>query len=156
MDIPTVEFFVPGLPATAGSKKGFGFKGKDGRIHVAMAPDNPRQKPWMSDVKLKAEEAFKIAPVRGPVRMELIFYFTRPKSHYGTGKNSDKLKPSSPEFHVVKPDVSKLTRAVEDAMKGVVYIDDSQIYRESHEKKYGQRPGVLIRIFLDQSAELSV
>jgi hypothetical protein len=32
-------------------------------------------------------------PLTGPLEANLYFYFSRPKNHYGTGKNSDVLKP---------------------------------------------------------------
>lgn len=32
-------------------------------------------------------------PLTGPLEAILYFYFSRPKNHYGTGKNSDVLKP---------------------------------------------------------------
>lgn len=32
-------------------------------------------------------------PLSGPLEATLYFYFSRPKNHYGTGKNSDVLKP---------------------------------------------------------------
>ena len=38
------------------------------------------------------------------------FRFVRPKSHYGTGRNAKKLKPSAPPHHTQKPDATKLLR----------------------------------------------
>jgi hypothetical protein len=32
-------------------------------------------------------------PLTGPLEATLYFFFSRPKNHYGTGKNSDVLKP---------------------------------------------------------------
>lgn len=148
----TIEFFVPGVAATAGSKKGFHIPGKNGaKGRVIITAANKRQKPWMQDVKYAAEAAYNGAPVRGPVTMELTFYFTRPACHFGSGKNADKVKDSAPVDHTKKPDLFKLARAVEDAMTGIVYIDDCQVWKYSKlEKRYGQKPGVQVKIFLDE------
>ena len=54
-------------------------------------------------------------------------YFPRPKSHYGTGKNSAKLKLSAPMYHIIKPDHDNLVKFYSDAMTGIVYHDDKQV-----------------------------
>ena len=139
-----VEFFVPGLPATAGSKTGFVNK-KTGA--VIITPANKRQKPWMSDVKYYAEKAMGVNPLFAcAIHLYLDFYFTRPKGHYGTGKNIGRLKLSAPEFHITKPDLTKLTRAVEDALKGVIWKDDSQVTSQTIKKHYWEKPGVKVYI----------
>ena len=79
--------------------------------------------------------------------MSMVFIFIRPKGHFGTGRNEGKLKKTAPRFHTVKPDLSKIVRAAEDAMSGVVYIDDSQVCERFAKKKYGNRPGVEIFVY---------
>ena len=44
------------------------------------------------------------------------FVFPRPLGHFGTGKNSDKLKASAPTHHTKTPDADKLTRGIGDAI----------------------------------------
>lgn len=142
-----INFFVPGIPATAGSKRPFIYKSKkDGKQRVAMTPDNKRQKPWMSDVKYYAQKEYPYNPVVCPVMLHLIFTMPRPKSHYGTGRNSETLKASAPSWPTVKPDLTKMLRAVEDALKGVVWKDDSQVVSQVTLKRYGDRPGVDVMI----------
>ena len=45
-----------------------------------------------------------------------------------------------------KPDLSNYIKMVEDAMTGVVYIDDNQICSIVAKKKFGLVPGVRIEI----------
>ena len=83
--------------------------------------------------------------------LSCIFRFQRPKSHFGTGRNAGKLKKSAPRCHVVKPDLSKLVRAVEDALTGIIWRDDSQVidYRPYLTKGYADDidpEGVCIRL----------
>lgn len=142
-----LAFFVPGMPATAGSKTPFIYKDKKtGKSRVSIAPANKRQKPWMGVVRLAAQRSYKKPPATGPIVLTIIFHFTRPKSHFGTGKNINKLKPSAPAEHIKKPDLTKLTRAIEDALSGVVWKDDSQVVKQNTYKKYSKFNGALIKI----------
>jgi len=144
-----IEFFVPGIPATSGSKTPFIYKDKNsGKNRVAMAPANKRQKPWMSDVKAFAVEAYKGDPVTVQVGLYIDFYLPRPKSHYRTGKNSDRLKDSAPDRPTGKPDSIKLTRALEDSLKGIIWRDDSQVVTHHIERYYSRKPGAQVTIIL--------
>jgi Holliday junction resolvase RusA-like endonuclease len=91
---------------------------------------------WRTVVGLTARNAYK-----GPVLDELLvacfeFVQPRPKAHYGTGKNAGSLKDSAPAAPGKKPDGLKLARAVEDALSGVLYTDDSLIVSEIVTKRY--------------------
>lgn len=48
--------------------------------------------------------------------------------------------------HVSKPDGDNVQKAIFDGLQGIVIIDDKQIYGHSLIKKYGETPGVSIRI----------
>lgn len=139
-----IEFFVPGIPSTSGSKKGFR-NPKTGGVIIAPA-NSKKQKQWMSDVKKFASEAYSGPVITGPVNLYVDFVFMRPKSHYGTGRNSGVLKMSAPVEYIKKPDLAKLVRCTEDALKGVVWKDDSQVIVHNTRKMYGDRPGTYVWI----------
>lgn len=61
-----------------------------------------------------------------PVVMTVSFYFRRPPSI-----------PKKRKLHVVKPDLSKLVRAAEDSLTGIIYADDAQIVSIQATKHYG-------------------
>jgi Holliday junction resolvase RusA-like endonuclease len=119
-----IHFRVNGIPQTKGSAKAFM---RPGMKFPVVTNDNAKCKPWQAGVTQAAAEAMRGEPWRGPVKLTLNFYLPRPKGHFGSGKNADKLKPSAPDFHITKPDADKLVRAVKDGLKGVVYGDDSQV-----------------------------
>lgn len=48
--------------------------------------------------------------------------------------------------HTSKPDGSNMQKALEDAMNGIVFVDDSQIVRGFWTKIYSDKPGVDVRI----------
>src|SRR3972149_3053602 len=52
----------------------------------------------------------------GPLALELYFYLPRPKSL------SKKVR-----HHVKKPDIDNLAKGAKDAMKGILYRDNSQV-----------------------------
>lgn len=132
-----IHFKVLGKPQPAGSKKGF-VHPKTNR--VVIVDDAKHSRPWKQEV---AGEAISIlgacgrGMLQGPLELSCVFYFQRPKGHFGTGRNCELLKPSAPKHPAVKPDATKLVRAVEDAMTGIVYRDDAQIIRQTAVKAYG-------------------
>jgi Holliday junction resolvase RusA-like endonuclease len=142
----SVEFFVAGIAKPAGSKRGFFIK-KLNRVIITDA--NPNSRDWKTDVSKAAQEAY-IGPVlEAPLKVTLQFFVPRPRGHYGSGKNENKLRATAPVYPKSKPDLLKLARGVEDAMSGIIYKDDAQIVVENLYKSFtseGCKPGVKVTI----------
>jgi Holliday junction resolvase RusA-like endonuclease len=85
-------------------------------------------------------------PWVGPVTLRAVFIFPRPKTHFGTGRNAERVKESAPGWKTTAPDLDKLVRALGDALTGVVFRDDAQIVDIAVTKIYGQTPGVTVRL----------
>ena len=104
-----------------------------------LLEDNPGTKPWRARVEAAAAEAMNGQQIRtGPLRLTVTFVFLRPAGHWGTGRNSGRLKPSAPLYVRTRPDVDKLLRAVGDSLVGHVCRDDAQIVISHAEKHYGE------------------
>src|SRR5690349_1674921 len=117
-----ISFFVPGHAAPGGSKKAFRSH-NTGRIVVL--DDAKGNKGWRSVVALfGSKEMAGKPPLEGPLFVSFTFFQTRPKGHYRTGKNADRLKDSAPAFPTSRPDTTKLIRSSEDALKGITWLDD--------------------------------
>lgn len=138
-----IEFFVPGIPQPGGSKRAFVNK-KTGRAIVTE--DNVRCRDWRAVVADQAQASMNASPFRGAVSLEITFYMPRPKGHFGTGRNVGKLKASAPDLPTVRPDATKLLRALEDALKGICWIDDAQVVEQHVYRRYGDRPGAHVLI----------
>jgi Holliday junction resolvase RusA-like endonuclease len=69
-------------------------------------------------------------PVKGPIAISLTFRM---------GENGKE------GFHTKRPDLDNLAKAVKDALKGVIYADDSQIVEAHLFKRYGE-PQVKVQI----------
>ena len=136
------DFFVPGIPKTAGSKRAFPLK--SGRIVVTDACKG--SKDWKATVQATVMATWRGPPLVGPMELTIIFAMPRPKSHYRMGRHAADLKPNAPTYHTKRPDATKMLRAVEDALTGVLWRDDAQIAVQTTYKVYDERPGAHISV----------
>jgi Holliday junction resolvase RusA-like endonuclease len=149
-----LRIFVAGIPRPAGSKRAIpiyaGKKGTPDRKFtgrtVVVDDAGQKGKDWRADIQHAVRQIYNGGILEGPVVVNFRFVFPRPKSHYRTGKNAHILKDDAPKYHTSRPDALKVSRAVEDALTGIVWRDDSQIIDEKLVKEYGDNPGVHIRI----------
>lgn len=123
---PTLSFMVAARPAGQGSKRALG----PGR----MVEQSKYVKPFRAAVRARALERATLdgwEPATGPVNIELHFTIAEPKKpKYG---------------YPPRPDLDKMERAVCDALKGVAYVDDSQIVGSLTTKAYGPE-GVMVKV----------
>lgn len=137
-----VRFSVHGQPKTAGSKAAFAFIGKDGKPHSRVTDDTGEAgKSWRSLVVGSARKAYVGPLLDGPLVLDVTFRFLRPGDHFGRRGGAPYLKPTAPHYHSVKPDATKLLRALEDALTGVVWRDDSRIVVQRVRKVYAETTG---------------
>lgn len=138
-----LSFWAPGVPVPKGSAKAFLHK-QSGKV-ITRQDNADRQEPWASMIGLAAQQAG--ARVQdGPIEILITFRMPRLKSHFGTGKNSAKLKDGAPVYHTVTPDLDKLERCVLDALTGIAWADDKQVAKIGSIKVYADQPGAMIKI----------
>jgi Holliday junction resolvase RusA-like endonuclease len=84
-------------------------------------------------------------------RIQLLFRIRRPKTHWGTGRNTGRLKATSPRNHVSTPDIDNLVKPVFDAMSSADFLaNDSLVVRVDASKRYckfQEVPGCTITIW---------
>lgn len=164
----TLSFVVRGRPTPQGSKKAWAYTGKDGKARAMLQESSAAGlKAWraavveaarMACAKLDAEQGEPLPtipfPTGVPVSLNASFWFTRPKSHYRTGKSAHLLRDDAPARPVNRAtgDLSKLIRGLEDALTDAgVWADDSQvasITASSHYIEHGMwtREGAVVSI----------
>lgn len=132
---------------------------KPKRILVNTIDDSEHSKEWKTTVGDFARLAMFNAKVSmidkdtqgesglEPLRVVARFVKSRPKAHFGTGRNSAVRKDDAPEYPTDAPDVLKLTRAIEDAMQGIVYKNDCAIVSETISKSFGKSDYVEIEVW---------
>lgn len=147
-----VRFIVPGAPVPQGSKR---------VVRGRLIDVNKGLKPYRAEVAAAAAEAIGLPthspealaaamadhhPTRQAVAVAMRFGLVRPRGHYGTGRNAERLKPSAPAWPATKPDVDKLERAVLDALTGVLWADDAQVVVLSADKVYSAQPLTFVTV----------
>lgn len=129
----SLSFTVLGTAAPQGSFKAIVSK-STGRAFLKQS--SARTMPWRQEVAGAAERARRSSseewPTNGPVELRATFYLPRPAGHLG----KKGVRPSAPKYPATKPDLSKLVRAIEDALTGIVYVDDARIVRHVIYKRY--------------------
>lgn len=155
-----IEFVVYGRPAPQGSKQAFAiYKGRKGAKvftgRVAQVEMSKYVKPWRESVAAAALALDILEPLEGPLVASMVFSIARPKSHYRTGRNAHLLRDSAPVAPACTPDLSKICRATEDALTGIVWKDDAlvvryegfaKVYAGSDEPDALDAPGAVIRV----------
>ena len=119
----TYEIFVPGDPVAQPRPRAVSMGGK-ARMY------NPKTaKAWKQKIGLAVLAELAGVPMfEGALVVDCVFYMARPKSHFGTGRNAEKLKSSAPKHCTKKPDLDNLVKAVFDSLTDhKVWKDDSYV-----------------------------
>jgi Holliday junction resolvase RusA-like endonuclease len=94
----------------------------------------------------EVRQQWKGEPLDGPLAITIFFDMPRPRGHFGTGKNTAKLKDSAPQFHICRPDIDNLIKFCFDCLNGVVWKDDTQVFGLTARKSYADKPCTWIEI----------
>jgi hypothetical protein len=151
-----LQLTILGAPATQGSKRPVRNK-FTGRIHLI---ESSKSLPDWRQAVIGVARQELAGLVGGPFcdrsegcYVDLHFFLARPAGHFGSGRNSEQLKASSPARPTGKrSDVDKLSRALLDAlMLATVFGDDGMVTRLCVDKWYSTEwehgvPGVVAQV----------
>lgn len=133
-----IEFFVPGKPVPKARARVVRHNG----ITRSFTPENTANFELL--VKYCAFEAMQHAkPADGPLRMTMTMCLSPPAS-WSNKKRTQAIEGQL--WPTVKPDISNVQKSIEDAMNGVVYVDDSQLCEIHTRKCYSAQPGVRVKV----------
>lgn len=129
-----IAFTVLGVAMPKGSTRAFMPKGA--KFPVVVHDNKPSLKGWENSIRAAIQQYAGGTFFDGPVLVRIAFYLPRPKSL------SRKVV-----WHTKKPDLDKLARGSLDAMKGVLWGDDSQVVQLQVTKHYAaDQPQAVIEI----------
>jgi Holliday junction resolvase RusA-like endonuclease len=121
-----IRIHVPAIPvAQPRARAGF----RHGHVSV-YTPDtigegeNKRAHPihaFKATVRMAARDAYSGPPLTGPLRVDAFFVFPRQKS------KTWKTKPMPRYWHTEKPDLDNVLKGALDALRGLMWIDDTQV-----------------------------
>lgn len=153
-----LEATVPGKQVPAGSKRGTAVRFKDSRgkwkvkvwrdkqghehAEVNVSDVNAKKlKPRAKEIEAAIVEAvadagFLIPESDVPLVVEVVFYRTRPKNQYRSGRFERVLRTDAPTKPISTPDATKLWRSFEDALTGLLWGDDSRVVTQLVDEEF--------------------
>lgn len=125
---------IPGKPIGKARPR-FSRVGSFVKVYSAQAKE---EKQVIKQIKAQ----WRLRPLECPVIVSMVFAMPITKASKKTVSEclSGALK------HIKKPDTSNLIKFYEDAMNGIVYRDDSQIYEVEGQKIFAREPKTIIRV----------
>lgn len=93
-------------------------------------------------LKQAIRDAFMGEKLKGPIGCQLLFRFTRPKSHTKKQKQCG--------WHTGKADIDNCVKAILDALNKIAYDDDKQVaYLQTYKRwtEENQKSGIMIEFW---------
>ena len=128
-----IAIHIPGEPIGKG-------RPRLGKGHT-YTPEKTQR--WEQAAAWEARRQYQGEPLEGAIHLDVEAVFSIPESwpKWRRQEAEDDMV-----MHIVKPDASNVLKAIEDALQGIVFRDDSQISAVSIEKWYGAEPGVWVEV----------
>jgi Holliday junction resolvase RusA-like endonuclease len=133
----SISFTVYGEPVAQGRPRAANIAG-----HIRMY-DPQKSRDYKDYVRLVASEHAPSKLIEGPLQLKVNVYRPIPKSFSkkkAAQAEAGELRPTS------KPDADNYLKGIKDALKNVVWKDDSQVVEVSVSKWYSDRPRVEVQI----------
>jgi len=115
-----VDFFIPGKPESRSAGKITVVGGKPRTYHKKNSPEQK----WFEQCQRIAKEHAPKRLLDGPLRATYAFYLERPKSA------------KKRRYPHAKPDLDNLEKLLNDALEGIVFVNDSRIVKKESNKYY--------------------
>lgn len=132
-----VSFTVYGEPVAQGRPK---FTTVSGH---AKAYDPEKSANYKSHVRYEALKVRPDKPLEGALSLTVTAYRSIPKAFSNKKRNLAMIGEIRP---TTKPDLDNVIKGIKDALKGVIWNDDSQVVELSGAKNYSDVPRVEIEV----------
>lgn len=130
-----IKFTVFGEPVAQGRPR---FLRKTGRAY-----DPEKSRTFKDYVRLASLEVKPDVPLDGPLSLVVTVYKSVPKS---LSKKKQAAALAGELQPTTKPDLDNLIKGIKDAVKGIIWKDDSQVVNLYAAKWYSDRPRVEVTI----------
>lgn len=133
---PIWSIVVPGRPIQKGNKARIA-KRRDGGMFIMPAATAKKAE---DRARMLIAPTAPVDPFVGPLVVDVTFVFKIPKT--GDNKNRQEGEPC-----LKRVDRGNLLKMIEDAMSGLVYLDDSQICGGDVRKVWGREEQTEVRVY---------
>ena len=146
-----ITFFVPGAPVPQPRPRAaMAHGGKGARVHEVTSIKNAitgqrKEHPivaFKATCRLAASQAYRGAPLTGPLELVLECVLPRPAS-------IPKREGIGQRWRDKKPDADNIAKSIMDSVRGILWVDDAQVARlvvEKVEAAEGEPPGVNVKV----------
>ena len=132
-----VDFEIPGSPVAKGRPR---FSTARGTVRT-YTPEKTAE--YENLVKLSYMEQVNIK-LTGQIAAVIYAYFPIPKSE---SKKRHKLMADGEIMHTKRPDADNIAKTVLDALNGIAFDDDSQVWKLIVYKRYSDEPRVDVVLY---------
>lgn len=133
-----ISFKVPGIPIAKGRPR-FRRFGKFVSTYTPAKTAAAEKELVENIINYKPE-----TPIAGPIHLDITFFMPIPKST--SKRNAELMRQEQETPHIKRPDLDNLVKLVKDALNGIFWIDDSQIFSMNVSKIYSDSPATEITI----------
>lgn len=117
-----IQFTIPAVPVAEPRKRSRVVRANGKSLVSHYTPTTHPVNAFKSSASKAATETIgSLGPLTGPLKIEIVFVLPR------TAGQIWKTKPMPRIWHSKKPDFDNLEKSVCDALKGIVWLDDSQV-----------------------------
>lgn len=138
-----IAFHVPTIPV-AQPRQRHRVIAAQGRTFVGnYTPAKHPVNAFKASVQMAARQAYQGPPIAGALELTVVFLFPRP------GRLVWKKRPMPRCHHASKPDCENVLKALQDALSGIVFVDDAQVCSVKMQKWYAagdEQPGCEVEI----------
>ena len=132
-----IKIVIPGVPKGQPRPRATAFETKGGKLGARVYNPQGGAAQFKADLKKFVFDTpgFPYAAQGEKVRVDWKAYFTRPK------RLLRKKDPDGPVPYLSTPDVDNIAKTIMDALNGVAWEDDRQVWKGRMEKLYCSKPG---------------
>lgn len=132
-----IDFEIPGPPVAKGRPR---FRAAGGKVHT-YTPEKTAE--YENLVKLSYMDQVG-AKLTGQIAAILYVYFPIPKAE---SKKRHKLMADGEIMHTKRPDADNIAKTVLDALNGIAFDDDSQVWKLLVYKQYSETPRINVVLY---------
>lgn len=105
--------------------------------------DPPRVAKYKRDLGKLCRSLYRKQPLDGPLSLKVVFFRPVQKS---ISKVEHQRRVSAEHRPTVKPDTSNYLKSFEDALNGILWVDDALIVHEEVDKFYSDEPHIDVEV----------